>query len=71
MFFSTGNRVWRWLVEDREAGGVSQGDGAEQVGRGQTLQALQVVTVVQGFCSEWQEAIEESQSGEENQQVYL
>lgn len=51
-------------LEDREAGGVSQGDGAGQVGRGQTLQALQVVTVVQGFCSEWREAIEESQSGE-------
>ena len=51
-------------LEDREAGGVSQGDGAGQVGRGQALQASQVVTVVQGFCSEWWEATEESQSGE-------
>lgn len=44
--------------------GVSQGDGAGQVGRGQTLQASQVMRVVQGFCSEWWGAIEGSQSGE-------
>ena len=51
-------------LEDREGEGVSQGDGAGQVGRGQTLQASQVMSVVQGFCSEWWEAIEGSQSGE-------
>ena len=25
VFFSTGNRAWRWLVEDREAGGEDWG----------------------------------------------